>query len=351
MMELEQIKTILIDRLKKYDKDDIINPIDIQLCANIPTLLSTILKHSQKECYSVGDDKYIDMLLKSNTITVDLLVELFTEKVLNQNYIYTTGTHNLNGSHTYHVFGNADVTVYNDGIVYAFNQAKVKTRQKSILFAFDNVEFIASDESVVYCYDAIDVNGSFYECSQGLLSNCHGLIKAYANSKVVASKCTQIEMYDKSTAILKCESKAKALDKTQVTACNSYVDAYNCSCITALETSFIKMFDNSYGYFFGNSYGIAESANEITAKENSIVEIGKYVKFTNAYGYSTIKIKEMGTKLRAYDNTIVEDYADIYTNALNNAIIIWMNKHQIFKNQQKYSTEVPFEYTDEEKCN
>lgn len=349
-MELEQIKAILIDRIEKYDKDGIINPIDIQLCTDVPTLLSVILKHRKEECYNLGDDKYIDMLLKNNTITVDLLVELFTEKVLNQNYIYTTGTHSLNGSHIYHVFGNAEVTVYNDGVVYAFNQTKVKTRQKSTLVAFDNVEFMASDESVVYCYMTIGVNGSFYEESQGLLSNCHGLFKTYANSKIVAVKCTQIEMYDKSRAQLKCETRAKILDKSQVMAYNSFVSAYDNSCVNAYGTSFISMFDNSYGYFFGNSYGIAESANEITAKENSIVEIGKYVKFTNAYNNSTIKIKEMGTKLRAYDNTIVEDYADIYTNVLNNAVIIWMNKHQIFKNQQKYSAEVPFDYTEEQKC-
>ena len=350
-MELEQIKTILIDRVKKYDKDDIINPIDIQLCADIPTLLSVILKHKKDDCYNLAEDKYIDMLLKNNTLTVDLLVELFTEKTLNENYIYTTGNHRLSGSHTYHVFGNANVSVYHDSIVYAYNQAIVKTRQKATLIAYDEVTFTASDDSVVYCDSTIGVNGDFYERTQGLLSNVHGKIRAYANSKLTAIKCSQIEMYDKSTAEIRCGSKAKTLDKSQITCCyDSSVDAFDNSCIYAYGSSTVRMFNNSYGYFFDNSYCIADSANEITAKDNSIVEAGQYVKFINAYNYSTIKIKEMGAKLRAYDNSIIEDYADIYTNALNNAVIIWMNKHQIFKNQQKYSAEVPFDYTDEQKC-
>ena len=58
----------------------------------------------------------------------------------------------------------------------------------------------------------------------------------------------------------------------------------------------------------------------------------------------------MGTKLRAYDNSVVQDFSDIYTEALDNAVIIWMNRHQIFKNQQKYSADVPFEYTEEQRC-
>ena len=178
-MQLEQIKAILIDRIEKYDKDDIINPIDIQLCADIPTLLSVILKHKKDDCYN---------------LTVDLLVELFTEKTLNENYIYTTGNHRLSGSHTYHVFGNADVSVYHDSIVYAYNQAIVKTRQKATLIAYDEVTFTASDDSVVYCDSTIGVNGDFYERTQGLLSNIHGKIRAYANSKLTAIKCSQIEI-------------------------------------------------------------------------------------------------------------------------------------------------------------
>ena len=39
-----------------------------------------------------------------------------------------------------------------------------------MLIAYDEVTFTASDDSVVYCDSTIDVNGDFYERTQGLLA-------------------------------------------------------------------------------------------------------------------------------------------------------------------------------------
>ena len=61
---------------------------------------------------------------------------------------------------------------------------------------------------------------------------------------------------------------------------------------------------------------------------------------------STAEIIEMGTKLNAYDNSVVKDYSDIYTDAFDNAVIIHMNTHRIFKNQQKYDASVAIDYGD-----
>lgn len=340
-MELNEIKNILIDRVKKYDMHDNINPIDIQLCEDEKQLLFLFFKDAYKT----------NKLIEDNVIYSDLLISLFGEETLNENNIYVSGKKSLYGSKQYIAMGNCEITVSNDSKMAAYENANITLRQNATLYAFGNTRFKACDNSRVI-NGSETVRGTFHGNSQGIIDKCYKIIICYEHSSIKVSNSSNIKMHDYSHIhAIDNVHNIRLFEHSEATLCNnSFAECHDNSRVCANGNSIAKLYDDTYGNFNDNSIGYCCSANEITCRDNSYVEIYKFVQVTNMYGNSLARINEMGTKLRAYDNSVVQDFSDIYTEALDNAVIIWMNRHQIFKNQQKYSADVPFEYTEEQRC-
>lgn len=340
-MEIKEIKDILLERVKKYDVENIINPIEITLCNTKENLLLFLFRNNN----------IVKYLIEQRIIYSDLLLQMFSKQELQELNIYTDGNIKLFGTKTYYILGNCIATIYNDAHVFSYENAQITLRQKAMLYAYGNTTFKACDNSQIIT-NGININGTLHGHSIGEINNCHGNVTCYEYSNILANSSSNIFLYD--------YSKIKAInnstyinlhDKSEAVLCNnSNAICYDNSVITSNDSSFATLYDNSMGYFNNNSNGRCFSAREITCRDKSNVDVYQNVKYTNLYGNSVLRILEMGTKLRAYENSIVLDFADIYTEALDNAIIIWMNRHQIFKNQQKYSANVPFDYTDEQKC-
>ena len=341
-MELSEIKNIFIERINKYDKNGAINIVDVQMCKTIQEFLFLIFKDS-----NVAND-----LINKDVISSEILVEWFGEETLNEYYIFTTDKKLLFGSKTYIIMGDCDATISNDSDVFSFEHASVTVRQNATLNAYGFTTFHACDNSKVVCLNSPYVKGKFNGRAQGIIDGCNGMIICYEKSSLRASNTTNIKMHDFSHLhAMENVHDVKLFEHSTALLCNNAsVECFDDVTVQANGNSTAKLFDNCRASFNENSIGYCNSAQEVTCRDNAYVEICKFVQFTNLYGNSYARIKEMGTKLRAYDNSTVQDFSDIYTEALDNAVIIWMNRHQIFKNQQKYSSNVPFEYTDEQKC-
>lgn len=341
-MELNEIKTVLNKRIAKYDKKNLLNPIEIQICNTKEELILLLFKDNNK----------LNDLIEQRVIYSDILLQWFTEQELKTKNIYVTGIINLYGTKNYYVLGDCIAKIHNDAIVFSYENASVVLRQKSRLYAYGNTDFKACDESRVIISSSSRITGSFHGYSYGEINNSHASIKCYEHSSIYSVASSNICLYDfakinavKGTVNIELYGKSEAL------LCNnSNAICYENSTVNANDISYAILYDNSCGFFNNNARGICYSAREVTCRDGSNVSIYQNVKFLNTYNYSTVKIMEMGTKLRAYGNSVIQDFADIYTEALDNSIIIWMHKHQIFKNQRKYDANVPFDYSDEHKC-
>lgn len=341
-MELQEIKSLIIDRVNKYDKHNIINPIEVEMCVSVKAILF----------YLFDDDYKVYQLIQDNVLNVDFLVSTFGDDALRKEFrIYTSGKHELFGTYSYYVLGDAKVKVWNDAHVFAYDNAEVLLYDNAELNAYDNVKFQANMCSKVYVPTIANVSGTLHWNAQGVLKNNHGHIEAYDNSTVKAFNSSNIDMYVRSTLFATESNNIRLMENSCGNICQgAIVNCYGNSSIQAKQDSIAYLFENSNGYFNDRSVGYCQSANQVTCRDYSVVEIYQNVKYTNLHGNSFARIMEMGTKLRAYNSSTVQDFADIYTEALDNAVIIWMGRRQIFKNQQKYSAEVPFEYTEEQKC-
>ena len=342
MTELQDIKALVIDRVNKYDKHDTINPIEIEMCNSVKEVLN-ILFNKTSTLYRLKQD---------NVINTDFLLETFGEETLINEYrIYVSGKHSLYGTYQYYALGDANIRVANDGKVIAFDNAKITLFDKAVLEAYDNVTFQANECSKVKVVELSNVNGTLHWNSMAVLCHNHGHIEAYDNSKVKAIYSSNIDMYGRSEATLQHSSSCRLMEHSTGILCDgATAHCYGKSFVQVRKDATAYLYENTHGYFNDDSRGFCFSADEITCRDNSMVEIHQDVKFTNLYDNSIARILEMGTKLRAYDSSTVQDFADIYTEALGNAVIIWMNRHQVFKNQQKYNADVPFEYKEEDRC-
>ena len=341
-MELQNIKSLIIDRINRYDKHNNVNPIEIEMCTSVKEVL-----------YNLFDCDYkVHQMKQDNVLNVDFLNYTFGEETLRKEFrIYITGSHELFGTYTYYVLGDARVKVWNDAHVFAFDNAEVLLYDNAELNAYDNVEFQANMCSKVFVPALANVHGSLHWNAQAVLKNNHGEIEAYDNSEVKAYDSSNITMFGRSKLLATESHDIKLMENSHGDLCQgAIVNCYGRSSIQARQNSIAYLFENSNGYFNDKSVGYCQSANQVTCRDYSMVEIHQNVKYTNLYDNSFARIMEMGTKLRAYNSSTVQDFADIYTEALDHAVIIWMGRHQIFKNQQKYSADVPFDYPEEDKC-
>lgn len=340
MLTIKEIKDILLRRIEEYDRHDMLNPVDVMTCGNETELLFLLL---------FKDNDKTTQMVKDNLIHGEFMMDTFGEEVLKKNNVFVKGKHRLFGNKTFVAMGNCDITVSNDSKVSSYENASVTLRQNSVLYAHGNTRFMAYDKSRVSCItDTSNVSGEFFGHSIGYLNGTRLLIKCHEYSNITSKFAANIEMYDYSRISADNFSyDIKLFDKTAGNIyCNSFASFYGNSIATVGSGSKACLYENANATFYGNSFGLCHSANEVICHDTSYVRVWEGVRRTEMHNNSTAEIIEMGTKLNAYDNSVVKDYSDIYTDAFDNAVIIHMNTHRIFKNQQKYDASVAIDYGD-----
>ena len=339
MLTIQEIKDVLLKRIEDYDRHDMLNPVDIMTCSNETELLFLLL---------FKDNNKTAQMIKDCLVYGELMSNLFGEDVLKKNNVFVKGKHRLYGSKTYVAMGNCDVTVTNDSKVISFENAFVTLKQNSMLCAHGNTRFMGYDNSRILCVEEniSNVSGELFGYSNAYLYNTRLLIKCHDHANVTSRFASNIEMYDYSRILAdNCSRNIRLFDKSMGDiCCNSVAEFYGNSNAIIREGSTAYLYENSNATFNDESIGYCHSANEVFCYDKSRVKVWKDVKRTNMRNDSTVEIIEMGTKLRAYDNAVVKDYSDIYTDAFDNAIIIHMNEHKIYKNQQKYNASVSIDY-------
>lgn len=336
MSDIKDIKDKLAERVNKYDKHDIINPIDIKLCETVDEVLSIFTNIGTKKLHSLILDKVVES---------DFFSELFGDDVLAENRIYCNGSHTLFGEYRFIVFGDAKVDISNRSEVIAFNDVEVILRKKSCLYAFDRVRFNAKDESCVHTMDGSNVSGEFHAKSTGNIRHNRGDVKVFDNSYVICYDSTGVsyngfsvgEIYNSIGVCINDESNCEITDSIARCGGNSRV--------TVKKHSTVELYEKCNCDACDNSHVISYSALKVMARDYSNVDImSENTDFCESHNNSMVRIMERGVKLRAYDYSIVMDFSDIYTNAFDYSIIVWMNKNKIFRTQKQYIAKVAIDY-------
>lgn len=328
MRTISEIKDILCQRIKRFDDNEHLSVVLINGFTTIDEIFDYIM--------SQPVDEILIPILDNNTITVDVLEDLFGVEYMKTKRVYTTGENTVFGGYTFYAFGDAVVNVASDAIVYAFNHSVVNARQNALLYMYNDSYFSAVDNVCVYAVD--NVSGELRGNSKATIRSSRGDIRLYDRSSAVVNDSRNIYLWNNSCCEAYGNSYIRCMEQSRVEAYDTTtVSAFHDTCVECHNKSTVcpqgeKVQVELYGYSECNVI----KAYKVTAYENSIVTISdKCVNLTKLtlYGRSNANVYIMGLDIKCYESSILKDDTDSYLNPFDNAIIIWMNKHLIWNTQ------------------
>lgn len=331
-MVLQEIKDQIIDDIIRANMDGRVDIQAIRDCSDENAILD----------YLMSDNENFVMLRQYGALSTELFRLSFTRQALERHNIYIDTDKKLYGSGTYFIMGRTNASVSNDAKAFAFDTSSVTLWKRATLYAFDSTEFKACNNSTVYANND-KVHGTIHDEAHGDLTKVHGCVECYNESTLKAVLCDFIIMHDNSH-LEAYNSKGYIHDCSTAKLCSHSSFKCDGNCDVELSyASYALLQENSRGTFEGDSYGHCLSAEQVDCFDNSSVSIYEGVKMTNCHDDCYVKIHQVGTKLRAYDRSVVHDYSESYSSPLDDAIIIWPNKHRIYHNEHRYTSETPID--------
>lgn len=302
-MELQDIKTALIERLNKYAQTDFLTEDYVNSRETAKDILSTLIH-----------DGYTQWFIEQNVFNGELLVEWFGEDMLKKNNVYVSGEVNIYGEKTCSIFGNCKATVFGGAIVCSYENASVTLHKCSELYAYGHTTFQAAGNSEVHI-GSDTTSGTLYSEARAHVNGYKANLVCYEHSLVRAENACGFEMHDYSEIIA-----TKNVHDIQLYEF-AKASLWDGSSLVGNDKCDIALYDNSTAVAYG--------AKTVTCEDTSCADIYKDVRLTVLRDSGLCRIHEVGTKLRAYDSSTVQDFTSMYTETFDNAVIIDMPRHRV----------------------